>query len=295
MKLQFYPGSGTDYIEFPSTTGNISYTLLINYDGFSGAPVSQQAVKSPNQHGMSWLGTIYEPRVVEFDILLETTDLSELLDEQRNVLVKAFDVSYGMGALVFTDEDGDRFLLNCISNGKSPQPDTSKTGRTKTAQKYKISLIAHDPFWYSGSPYTDSFAFVNSPFFPFNFPFNFASSMSQAKTITNAGTRQTPVYVKITGPIVNPVLTNNLTGKVLGFTINMGAGDYMEVNTDEDELYAFYTDSGVEENGFPYLTAATTLREFVLQPGDNPLTLTGTGYNANTNVVIEWSDKYTGV
>lgn len=295
MKILFYPGDSSDPITFPSTVGNISYILTRNYTGFSGAPVTHQTLKSPNQHGQSYLGTTYEPRMIAFEVILQTTDLQELLDEQRDILVAAFDASRGMGALVWELEDGTTYLLNCISAGQCPTSSPDAGSRGEKFQKYQFPMIAHDPFWYSGVPLQQRFAFATKSFFPFNFPFNFQGSQSPVQTITNAGSHDTPVYVKFTGPMVNPVLTNNRTGKTITLAITLAAGETFELDNDVNDLYATYNATGGAENGYPYISTSTTLSEFMLKAGNNPIQLSAYSYGSGADAILQWSDKYAGV
>lgn len=298
MKLIWYPGSASvNVTEFPGTdsTGLVTYGKpLIDYAGFSGSPASQQAVRSPGQHGSTWLETLYDPRQVSFSVIIQAPTLQALLDAQQE-LVAAFDVGYGMGSLVWEQEDGTQYLLKCIANGQCPTSIPGISDRGELFQKLTFPLIAHDPFWYSGSPHQSVFTFATKSFFPFNFPFNFQSSQSSIQLITNGGSHDAPVYLKFVGPITNPVLVNNLTGKSLALTLAIAAGESVEISTDESNLYAIYNATGGTSLAFRYLTPTTLLREFYLKPGLNPCQLTSSSYGAGAEAILQWSDKYAGV
>jgi hypothetical protein len=293
MKLIWYPGDGSDPITFPDTVDGVTYILTKNYTGFSGAPVTHQTGKSPNQHGESYFGTVFEPRKISFEVKARTDTLQDLLDQQRETLVSMFDISRGVGTLVWEQEDGTQYLLYCIANGECPASLPGERGNT--FQKYTFPMIAHDPFWYSGAPFIQYFNFTTKSFFPFNFPFNFQRSQSPFKTITNAGTHDTPVYVKFTGPMTNPVMTNNRTGKTITLAITLAAGETFELDSDVNDLYATYNATGGTENGYPYISSPTTLSEFLLKPGENPLQLSADSSGAGAEAMIQWSDKYAGV
>lgn len=298
MRLLWYPGGVSDHLTtFPGTNeaGTVAYTTpQLDYAGFSGAPVSHQSVRSPGQHGSTWLETLYDARELSFSAFLEATSLQDLLDAQREV-IGAFDVGYGIGVLVWEQEDGSKYRINCIAHGKCPTSLSGETDRLPYSQKLLFTLLAHDPFWYSGVPKQAIFTFTTKAFFPFNFPFNFQGAQSPAIDIVNSGSHNTPVYLKLTGPITDPVLTNNLTGTAVGLDLEILDGETFEVSTDENDLYAVYNATGGEEQGFQYLSATTLLREFYLRSGTNECVLTCSASGAGASALLRWSDKYAGV
>ena len=103
------------------------------------------------------------------------------------------------------------------------------------------------------------------------------------------------MYLKFIGPMVNPILYNNLTGQSLGLTMTIAAGESVEINTDENDLYATYNAIGGSSLAFQYLNPTTVLRDFLLIPGDNPCQLSSYSYGAAAELQVKWSDKYSGV
>jgi hypothetical protein len=298
MQLVWYPADGSSPITFPGTLagndGDIVMSSMMNHVGFAGAPVTHQTLKSPNQDGVSYLWTVYEPRVISFDVMVQTASLQDLLDTQ-GMLTGMFDASKGIGSLVWIQQNGKQYLLKCIANGNCPSNPADPQNRGPQHQRYTFPMIAHDPFWYSGSAHVVYFAFIGKSFFPFNFPFNFQSPHSPTQNLINQGSAKTPVYVLFTGPMTNPVLTNSLTGKTLGITLVLAAGETFEVNTDKNDIYATYHSLGGNLNGNPYLNNMVTLAEFLLEAGDNPVTLSSSSSGSGAQAMIQWSDKYVGV
>lgn len=298
MKLIWYPGGANEGIlNFPGTASDGITAIgapLIDYSGFSGNAVSHQIVRSPGQHGATWLDSLYDPRKLSFSAWITATTLQGLLDTQREI-VAAFDVGKGRGALVWEQEDGKQYLINCIADGSCPVSNPGISDRGIYSQRLTFPLIAHDPFWYSGSPHPATFKFVGKSFFPFNFPFNFQSSQSPSQSIINAGSHNAPVHLKFVGPMTNPVLTNTLTGKSLGLTLAILAGESVEINTDENDLYAIYNATAGSGLAFQYLDATTVLREFFLIPGSNPCQLSSSSYGSGAELQLQWSDKHAGL
>jgi hypothetical protein len=100
-----------------------------------------------------------------------------------------------------------------------------------------FTAYAEDPRIYAGVLQTTIIpigAFVFSGFaFPITFPFSFGgvSTTADGQFIFNAGNRPAPVVMTITGPVVNPVILNDTTSSTMQFSITLGVGETLVIDT----------------------------------------------------------------
>lgn len=89
--------------------------------------------------------------------------------------------------------------------------------------------------------------------------------------LANTGNASTHPLVRIEGPVVNPVLTNQTLDRTLQFTITLEAGDLMEIDTDNGTV----TVDG--DNRMSTLSGSSVpVQDFVLQAGSNTILFTVT-------------------
>jgi hypothetical protein len=103
-------------------------------------------------------------------------------------------------------------------------------------------------------------------------------------TVTNEGNRPAPVEFIITGPIINPVITNSTTDDTLGFTIELTASDTLTINTRNRTVYL---NGNVNRRN----TLNSPAEWFHLEPGDNIIGfggLSGTGATLDINFRSAW-------
>lgn len=293
--LTFYPPNSGTSIEF-SETEDAPYHLLMNYDGFAYMPASHKTVQSPGQHGLTCYDSLASPRIVTFDIQINSADISE----QKTLvtaLATALNPLLGDGVLKYASDDGTDYTLYCRNNGG---PALSTDERTALLQRATITLIAHDPFFYSGSPHLLTLAQAADTFFPFEFPFTFPTS-TLSGTADNNGSFETPVTITLNGPIKDAVITRVATEsgvsttRIFSITLDLAAGEQFVITTGKGTQTATYIETdGTENSGEPYVDL--TSEYWMLQPGTNTITLTYDTASSHDNLCqIQWSDKYVGV
>lgn len=134
---------------------------------------------------------------------------------------------------------------------------------------------ATDPRWYAAPTKTASVG-LPSPLggmtFPATFPVSFGGGgVGGVLQITNAGLfEMRPIFV-ITGPCINPVITNlTLPGApTIGFNITLAAGDTLVIDTDFQSVV--YTASGTTAGTSRRLSLRSTSVWFNLPPGLNQI------------------------
>jgi len=111
--------------------------------------------------------------------------------------------------------------------------------------------------------------------FNVGFNVNFGGGATPAgTTLTNSGNRPTPIIFLITGPIVNPVITNSTSGHSLGFTIELLTGETLTVDTLNRTVYL--------NTSLNRRNTLTNPDWFFLDPGANTIVFGGTSGTGST-------------
>ena len=230
----------------------------------------------------------------EEDISVPYSSNLELLQARINALTRALSPLDGNGILYYEREDGTIYRLNCSGNG-APRLDDSDKGRSDVHQYATINLIAHDPFWYSGSPHIESFSITGTSFFPFKIPWSIHRGSSNRRTLFNDGDVDAPLTIAIWGPITDPVFTNDTTGKAITLDLELVAGDRFDITTGKNRITAFYTPvgTGIPVNGQGYITVGSKF--WLLRKGANTVDFSCDASTAGSGAHIVWSDQYAGV
>lgn len=135
-----------------------------------------------------------------------------------------------------------------------------------------LQFHATDPRWYA-TPSSLSTG-LGSPGSGLSFNVGFNASFGGGGvggflTATNAGNYETRPILTITGPCINPSVTNATTGQSIAFGLTMATGDKLVIDTDFRS--ATYTTSGstIASSRLGSLTAGSTW--FTLAPGSSTI------------------------
>ena len=98
-----------------SETFNIqdNYILSKNWSGFSETPIKHKSTKAPYQDGETYIDTIFDPRILTVEFLIKGDNRQEVFDRRLNV-VNYFNPKLGLGTLVWEQEDGTTYHIDCI-------------------------------------------------------------------------------------------------------------------------------------------------------------------------------------
>lgn len=170
-----------------------------------------------------------------------------------------------------------------------------ESARRGIVQPFEIICKVKDPTIYGVTLNTASTQGVNpvvsggTAIYPFAYPIIYGSStFSVNSVLTNNGDIATyPQAITIHGPINNPKLTNSRTGEYLRVLVNMtSASDVLQI------VYGKSTIS-VELNGVSVIGSVdTNSTYFKIQPGANPLLLSGDSVGSGAYFVATCYDAY---
>ncbi len=286
MHLQWHGANGQilDIREPDNVVPDPPYVYLTS-SGFGGGGCDVQTVKGPYQHGATFLGALLVPRTISltFAIIAQST---EDLYQRRRTVAAAFSPAAGEGRLVWIQ--GERsFSLRCVVGSASPAFPQGRQSAGPTWQTVTVDLIASDPCWFEDAREQHLQGLTGGLAFPVAFPAHFAF-VSPIVTIDNPGDIESPVTIRVTGPALNPVITNVTTGEQIGLTLDLAPGEWVEIRT------AFGSASCRHWTGASLMGVVQPGSTFWrMQPGPNTLKYTDSGGNAS--VLIQYSPRYTGV
>lgn len=277
-----------------------TFCYWVGDDGLGMAPMHRLAERGPMQHGDTDRGYRLDPRIVR--LVLDVIENSQVeFENQRSNLINIFKPTNHPIILQFEMASGT-YCLECYSLGPISMPSSERLGWNQTVI---VELKASDPTFYDPNMNIHTYTLIGGSdtcLVPTVIPMTIgigATSLSITENIVYEGTTDVYPQIRITGPIVNPILTNNSTGEVLDFTgTTIAAEHYYDI----DLRYGYKTiidNHGV--NQIEDLTDTSDLVSFHLgidpdvPDGLNSITITGTGMEDDTRIVIYYYTRYLGI
>lgn len=129
--------------------------------------------------------------------------------------------------------------LSCTENGLTLSALVRLTGPVRlgiagaNAFDFQLQLTAPDPRKYAAAV-EQSVGLPTAPsglVFPVAFPANFGASSGGSIAVSNSGTVKTWPVIRITGPVVNPRISNPDTGDELRLAMTVEAGQHVDIDT----------------------------------------------------------------
>lgn len=102
----------------------------------------------------------------------------------------------------------------------------------------------------------------------------------------NRGNADSPVVMRITGPITNPTIYNQTTGQSMSFTAAITGGNWIEIDTGTGEIV-----NQAGANVYSMMNF-TTSNWWDLKPGVNDFYLVGTGTSGATSLTLTYKDAW---
>lgn len=267
-----------------------SQYLVTNVDGVDATTPSPMTQTSPLQDGETFIASVYPPKLSTIEgIILDRTGLAGI-NTKRRVIVSALNPSLGLGTLKLTWQGVD-YVCNYL-----PQQVTfpSKNSQ-KRYQEFQIQILKPYPFWRSNLVETITLGTVTKLLrFPTKFPTFFSTTAAIGyHTATITGDIPSPCIVTIPGPVINPVITNVLTGEKLQFSISLDFSQSLVINTAYDQSSVRLMTLSGNTNAIGYMSLDS--RFFQLIPGANVINFTDDFGSNHGNPTIQWYQWYLGV
>lgn len=154
--------------------------------------------------------------------------------------------------------------------------------------RVQVTMFAPNPKYYDQTSVTGSISPVTPSGRTYNRTYNLSyggGSNASALTIVNSGTWTTYPTITITGPITNPILTNQTTNQLLAVTVTLQATDSLVLDLENKNVLL---------NGSPVRNLLTGSSQwFGASPGSTVFALTGTAFTAGvTSGSVVYASAY---
>lgn len=278
-------------------TDGIKYNVIA-FDGFGMAPVKRTEQTGPLQNGATDTGYRLQPRNLRVSLFNWAASANQA-HLRHNELLGIFRPGNDVIKLRYTYDDGTVRQIDTYYNGGVGLSSTDYFVSAKWNQRAVVELRAPDPTWYDPSGMSSEFSLSVSGggfVFPIFTNFFFGSTTlnnSINVALADANVWDTYPTIIITGATTSLKITNTTTGDKLDFTgSSIGTGIVYTIDT----RYGYKTVTDVAgANQISKLTSDSNLATFRLVPGDNSITVTGTGLDSNSRIQIQYNTRFIGV
>lgn len=268
--------------------GSTHPLLLSKLEGIGGAPAEIQMQKAPYQDGMTYIDTVLGPRYLSVEGAIWSLKPDEVMD-RRQKLVRVFNPKLGLGRLRLEIES-TAWEIDAIAESSPVFPDRGGA----PIQRFLVSFVCPDPAWRDPVEERWTLASLIGGFtFPFSFPIQLGI-VGQSLVIENRGDLETPVLIRMHGPLGNPTLTNETTGKKLSIVRKIQTGETLEINTAFGKKSVTIIDAARNRsNGFYYVAPDSEFWQVI--PGENWISYTATEESPASSVTLSFFHRYAGV
>lgn len=208
-------------LEHMSFTNRFMPKVIFDADGVPGQPGE---VFREVEHGSREFGVV-------FDVVAsgESATRTAVRD-----MVKKLNPKRGAGRFRVTSPVGDQREITCRYSGGAELDEKVGEDTGPDWQRFPVTFIAHDPYWYDVSPIEQTFTITaQAPnFFPI-LPIHLAASeLAVDSSVDNTGDVQAwPVWT-ITGPGSGIKITNQTSGRYTWFpSLALVAGQTLVIDT----------------------------------------------------------------
>jgi hypothetical protein len=249
--------------------------------------------KSPGINGAQFIGSLYNIRELSLDGAISSGTLEDMYTKRAyiNRVINDQNIEGSLQINITTSTGVISYQINTIAAQIRFAP---KDASIPTA-RFNIGFKCANPFL-NILPAKSETLGITTPglTFPVTFPTVFSTSTgSNTAIINNTGNVDAGLLLTVTGPSVNPIITNQKTGEYLKFVgLTLGIGQVMTIQTGRINQITVNTGTG-DNNGFQFLDLNS--RFFNVVPGNNTITIyDDLGFN-NGTCVLSWYDQLTGV
>lgn len=251
-----------------------------------GTPNSEtEALKSPNQDGSTYIQTLFTERELEIEVAILESDFGGMFTLREEVC-RILNPKYAL-TLLYEYPGGVKKILGHLAGAVS-----FPRGGQRGYQKAAFTIECNNPFWTDESLIGKKLA-VSAP--KFHFPLVFAPKivfseiLNKSVVVDNVGHVPAPVRIQFFGATTNPIITNETTGEFIKVNKTLLSGEILEINTAFGNKYV--TIDGV--NAFGFIDPESTF--FNLAPGENTITYDADSGSDSAEVILTYTNRYTGV
>lgn len=252
-----------------------------------GAMVHLQ--KAPYQDGKTFIDSVLEPKFITINF--EIFD-DENVPKYRALMSSIFNPKLGTGLLVYQKENIKK-EIHAISE-RLPYFPSGENNRVSYYQKGVINLICPNPYWKDPLVVSRALrAYQGGLTLPYTLPFELAVT-GDSTILVNGGDAETPVKIDIQGPVTNPKITNNTTGKFILMNMSVAADEILHIDTTQRAIRAeIYRDGYAVRKVLGRRDSTSTFWQ--LEPGENEIQFIADAGGNDAAVAISWQNRYVGI
>jgi hypothetical protein len=305
--------------------------FLLSFTGLGMPPIDYIDQQGPDQHGQTLLGYRLQPRIIQLvhrrhascatgregywtarhDILnhlrpnrqnAQSFDLGRLRMRLPGNIIRDIDVLLQQGPAFATrdTDEWDEWAFTETLRFIAPDPtfyDPALQETTFTVGSGATFEIYDDLIFYEAGTYPDHLIF----------PFAFASTLIDGEaTLEYSGTsgQNQPTWhsyptIEITGPLLNPIITNETTGETIELDYSVDGGEVVTITLQYGNKTVT---NAAGTNLIGTVTPESNLATFHLAVapeaplGVNTISVTGSGaLDGTTQVKLSWHWRYIGI
>lgn len=269
-----------------------SLCFVRDHEGLGMQPRHDITQRGPMEHGETYNDYRLDPR--DIDLLIYLIGNNATRTAARRQVLGLFHPDY-LSTLRCDTPNGLRDIdVQFKGNGSAPS-----TERWPNLEFLRLKFSAKKPF-YDPNGTTVPFAQVSGGgafLVPTSVPTTFGgSTLNQTQVIDTTGDpaffRAEPI-ITITGPITDPIITNQLTGDKLDFSgTTIAGGSTYTIDTRYNRKTV--TDQ-LGANQISKLVAGSSIASFDLRRGQNSISVVGTSTNSATLISFFYNGQYLAI
>lgn len=314
--VDFIAADGTVYpLHVPSRVGK----WVMSHDGLGMPPIEYITERGPFQHGETVKDFFLRPRIVQLLIRQQFCSREEYWTG-RAALINAIrpnrQLTVGAvssGTLRLTLPNGVLRSLDCyIESGPRFEPRRSSSWDEWAFQEV-LRFIAYNPVLYDPADHFVTFsegsvAFFPASFpipmdtppelvFPIEFPITFFKIDRDANVVYTGTWIEYPV-ITLTGPLLNPIITNETTGEVLELSYEVPAGVVVTIDLAPGRKTVI---DSTGANLVGVMTPESDLGTWHMEPapvapgGINTVHAEASAIDLLSSIDIRWKARYIGI
>lgn len=263
--------------------------LLNGIIGQGGPPAEYSSDSLTGGDGNAFGASRYPARPIQTNCMIYGATDKER-DLNLRTLIGVLNPQLGDGTLVYTNHEGTYTITARVT----VLPSFAANSKQAEWKPVMIDYSCPYPFLQGVEAFSALVAASSERFIlPFKLPFSLGSQIYRA-IAHNASTVPVPVKIIITGPAVNPVITNKTTGEKMLVRRPIAAGEKLIIVTGPIISIKIVNSQGVESDALNYVNLLDTAW-VQLMPGNNELTYASDDGSKNARIEVHWSDWYLGV
>lgn len=251
-------------------------------EGVDGLPIRISEDNLTSLDGGNIWARLYGMRTIAFEGTILTTNNTDYFTA-KSTLVNMFS-RFANSTLSITRWDG---VVKTIQAKVVLQPMIVEIMGETNFCNWRVELKCEDPFFsgQNSTSYTLTLATGGGIPIPTPVPLPIQAGVGDTVVVANGGDSEAYGEFVITGPVVNPTLTNITTGKFFQINTTILEGQYVRVKFNQDGLYVKLNDSTTYYQYF-----LGTFWKFAV--GNNTIRYSASSYNTTTNTVITFTNKF---